>query len=92
MEWKAEVNFQTIVFCNEPEYMITDAEFVPFTQEELEQQYSMIGYRSQPGDTLWTVGKKFHVSPDEVAERNHLEDELIPQGKMLLLLRTESLS
>ena len=92
VEWKAEVNFQTIVFCNEPEYMITDAEFVPFTQEELEQQYSMIGYRSQPGDTLWTVGKKFHVSPDEVAERNHLEDEMIPQGKMLLLLRTESLS
>ncbi len=88
IEWKAEVNFQTIVFCNEPEYMITDAEFVPFTAEELEQQYSMIGYRSEEGDNLWTVGKRFHVSPEAVAEQNNLEEEMIPEGKMLLLVRT----
>lgn len=88
IEWRAEVNFQTIVFCNEPEYMITDAEFVPFTEEEQEQQYSMIGYRSQEGDNLWSVGKRFHVSPEAVAEQNNLEEEMIPAGKMLLLVRT----
>lgn len=87
IEWKAEVNFQTIVFCNEPEYMMTGAEFVPFTEEELKNQHSMIGYRSEEGDNLWSVGKRFHVSPEAVAEQNHLEDEMIPAGKMLLLLR-----
>ena len=87
MEWKVEVNFQTIVFCNQSEYMITDAEFVPFTERELERQYSMIGYRSMEGDTLWSVGKQFYISPEEVAERNQLEEELIPSGKMLLLIR-----
>ena len=87
IEWKVEVNFQTIVFCSQPEYMITDAEFVPFTERELEQQYSMIGYRSIEGDTLWSVGKQFFISPDEVAERNNLEEEVIPRGKMLLLIR-----
>jgi len=87
IEWKAEVNFQTMVFCNRPEYMITDAEFVPFTGEEPENRYKMIGYRSEAGDTLWSVGKRFHLSPDEVAERNHLEEEVIPPGRMLFLVR-----
>ena len=87
VEWKTEVNFQTVVFCNSPEYMVTGAEFVPFTEEELKHQYSMIGYRSAEGDTLWSVGKKFHVSPEVVAEQNRLEEELIPAGKMLLLIR-----
>ena len=88
IEWKTEINFQTIVFCNQPEYMITDAEFVPFTEKEIEQQYGMIGYRSIEGDTLWSVGKQFYVSPDEVAEQNGLEEEIIPSGKMLLLIRS----
>lgn len=87
LEWKAEVNFQTVVFCNEPEYMITGAEFTPFTEEELAKQHSMIGYRSAEGDNLWSVGKRFHVSPEVVAEQNSLEDEMIPAGKMLLLVR-----
>jgi len=88
VEWKTEINFQTIVFCNEPEYMITGAEFVPFTPEELASQHSMIGYRSMEGDNLWSVGKRFFVSPETVAEQNGLEDELIPAGKMLLLIRS----
>lgn len=87
IEWKAEVNFQTIVFCNEPEYMITGAEFVPFTEEELSRQHSLIGYRSEEGDNLWSVGRRFHVSPEMVAEQNNLEEEQIPAGRMLLLLR-----
>lgn len=88
IEWKAEVNFQTIVFCNEPEYMITGAEFIPFTEEELATQHSMLGYRSVEGDNLWSVGKRFYISPEMVAEQNNLEDEMIPAGRMLLLLRT----
>lgn len=87
IEWKAEVNFQTIVFCNVPEYMITGAEFVPFTEEELASGHSVIGYRSEEGDNLWTVGKRFHVSPEMVAEQNRLEEEMIPAGRMLLLIR-----
>ena len=87
VEWKTEVNFQTIVFCNSPEYMVTGAEFVPFTEEELKNRHSMIGYRSEEGDNLWSVGKRFHVSPEMVAEQNHLEEEMIPAGKMLLLIR-----
>lgn len=86
IEWKAEVNFQTIIFCNETQYMMTGAEFTPFLEEELKHRHSMIGYRSVEGDNLWSVGKRFHVSPDAVAEQNHLEEELIPAGKMLLLI------
>lgn len=88
VEWKAEVNFQTMVFCNEKEYMITDAEFVPFTKEELEKQYSVIGYVAEEGDTLWSIGKRFHLSPEEVAEWNELSEEAVPEGKMLLLVRS----
>ncbi len=87
LEWKTEVNFQSMVFLNEPEYMITDAEFVPFTEEEAEKMYGVLGYRSEPGDTLWSVGKQFHIAPDAVAELNGLTEEEIPDKKMLLLVR-----
>lgn len=87
IEWRTEVNFQTVVFCNEPEYMITGAEFVPFSEEEKAEQHYMIGYRSEEGDTLWSVGKKFYVSPETVAEYNGLEETEIPAGRMLLLIR-----
>ena len=88
LEWKAEVNFQTIVFCNEKEYMVTDATFAPFTEEEKKGQYSVMGYLSEEGDTLWSIGKRFHLSPEEVAEVNGLEDDEIPAKKMLLLVRS----
>ena len=88
VEWKTEVNFQTMVFCNEKEYMVTDAEFTPFTAEEIQNRYSVIGYVSEEGDTLWSVGKRFHLSPEEVAAGNDLEEEVIPKGKMLLLVRS----
>ena len=88
VEWKTEVNFQTMVFCNEKEYMVTDAEFTPFTAEEMQNRYSVIGYVSEEGDTLWSIGKRFHLSPEEVAAGNDLEEEVIPKGKMLLLVRS----
>ena len=91
LEWKTEVNFQTMVFCNEKEYMITDAEFVPFTGEEKEKQYSIMGYVAEEGDTLWSIGKRFHLSPEEVAEWNEIEEEAVPKGKMLLLVRSSIL-
>jgi len=87
VEWKAEVNFQTMVFCNEKEYMVTDAEFEPFSGEEGEQKHSIIGYVSEEGDTIRSGGKRFHMSPEEVAGLNGLEEEVIPKGKMLLLVR-----
>lgn len=86
-EWRAEVDFSTIVFCNDAEYMITDATFIPFTKEEREQQYCMTGYMSEEGDTIWSVGKEFYMSPDEVAEINELNSELIPPRTMLLLVK-----
>ena len=88
LEWKTEVNFQTMVFANEKEYMVTDAEYMPFTEEELRDQYGMMGYLSEEGDTLWSVGKRFHLSPEEIATLNDLEEEVIPKGKMLLLIRS----
>lgn len=88
LEWKAEVNFQTMVFGNEKEYMVTDAEYMPFTEDELKNRCSIMGYLSEEGDTLWSVGKRFHLSPEEIAAVNDLEDEVIPKGKMLLLIRS----
>ncbi|MGN0505687.1 MAG: SPOCS domain-containing protein [Lachnospiraceae bacterium] len=87
-EWRVEVDFSTIVFCNEKEYMITDASFTPFTKEEREQQCCMTGYMSEEGDTIWSVGKEFFMSPDEVAEINDLTSEVIPPKTMLLLVKS----
>lgn len=87
-EWRAEVDFSTMIFGRETEYRITDAEFTPFTKEEREKQSGMVGYLSKEGDTLWSVGKEFFVSLEEVAELNELTDEIIPPKTMLLLVKS----
>lgn len=87
-EWRVEVLFSTIAFCNDTEYMIADAEFVPFSKEDREQQYCMTGYLSEEGDTLWSIGKEFYMPPEEIAEINELTSDVIPPKTMLLLVKS----
>lgn len=87
-EWRVEVMFSTIAFCSDQEYMIADAEFIPFSKDELDQQYSMTGYLSEDGDTLWSIGKEFYMPPEEVAEINELTSDMIPPKTMLLLVKS----
>lgn len=91
-EWKVEVSMQTMAFCRETEHVITDASFVPFTKEEQDGRYSMVGYLSEEGDTLWSIGKEFHMPPEEIAAINELTGEEIPERTMLLLVKNTELT
>jgi len=42
-------------------------------------------YDVRPGDSLWTIARKYDVSPDEIKVWNNLHDNLIHPGNQLLL-------
>ncbi|MBE6036134.1 MAG: DUF3794 domain-containing protein [Clostridiales bacterium] len=51
--------------------------------------YAMIIYRTEPGDTLWSVSKKYRVPAESIAEWNRLTPGKEPApGTGLLLVRT----
>jgi membrane-bound lytic murein transglycosylase D len=42
-------------------------------------------YDVRNGDSLWTIARKYNVSPEEIRSWNDLHDDLIHPGKQLLL-------
>ena len=42
-------------------------------------------YQVRSGDSLWTIARKYEVSPDEIKTWNNLRDNLIHPGNKLLL-------
>ena len=46
-------------------------------------------HRVQPGDTLQTIARKYHVSSEAIAEANNLEDdEVRAEAKLIIPVAT----
>lgn len=46
-------------------------------------------YTVQPGDSLWTIAKKYHTTVEQILQINDIEQpELLHPGQKLLILRT----
>lgn len=53
---------------------------IPYTQEEVLEEYEV-----QKGDTLYSIGKRFNVSVDELKRLNNLTTNLLEVGQILKL-------
>jgi len=47
----------------------------------------MAVYLVKPGDTLWSVAKRFQSTVDSILQVNQMEDEMLQPGRKLLVLR-----
>ena len=56
-------------------------------EETDENPYSMIVYFIKPEDTLWSIGKKFKVTIENICKYNNLENSKIIPGSKLYIVR-----
>ena len=58
-----------------------------YTLEQLEAIPGFTGYFVQEGETLWDIGKKYFLTPEQIAETNELKTEEIRKGDCLILMK-----
>lgn len=68
-------------------YAITDFEKKPLDVQKRKMLPSMIICAVGEGDTLWNLGKKYHVSLDRIRQMNELSSDTLETGQKLLLVR-----
>ena len=68
--------------------VITKASELPLDESRLEEQPSITIYFVQPGDTLWSIAKRYYTTVDELVRNNDLSDikEIVP-GEQIIILR-----
>ena len=57
-------------------------------KEALEKESAMVVYFVKNGDTIWDIGKNYHIRREKILEANNLEEniEVIPGEKLILPL------
>jgi LysM repeat protein len=87
IEVKAVLAFDT--FMRSPVHMqvITDAELVPISIEEVEKRPGIVGYIVKDGDELWSLAKKYMTTVEGIKEVNNLESDSIKPGDKLLIFK-----
>lgn len=85
IEIKCVVGFQTIVFDNEQEYIMTDIVEKELDQNKMNALPSIVAYIVQEGDNLWKLGKKYSVPLGNIRETNQLTGELKRGDKVVVL-------
>jgi hypothetical protein len=83
---RGETLIQMMVFHQEKMWLPDHITAEPVDMEQLRQQPGILGYVVQPQDRLWDIAKRFHTTPEELMETNHLEqDSLLPGQKLLIM-------
>jgi len=59
----------------------------PVDDKRSESQPSITIYFTQPGDTLWKIGKRYYSVLDDIRELNNLDDDTIKPGQQILIPR-----
>ena len=68
--------------------VLQEARMEPMTSEEMAAIPSMALYIIQPGDSLWSIAKRFNTTPDQIMQYNEVsETEALPEGRCFVLIK-----
>jgi hypothetical protein len=87
IEVKATMNLNTIVFDKITENIITDMDVAELDMEKLQAMPGIIGYVVKPGDSLWTIAKKYFTTVDTIMSINDMTDDRINAGDKLIIMK-----
>ena len=87
IEVKATMNLNTIVFDKITENIITDIEVAELDMDLLQSMPGIIGYIVKPGDSLWTIAKKYFTTVDTIMSINDMVDDRITVGDKLVIMK-----
>ena len=87
MDVKAVLRFSTLVFHSDSVNVIEDVKYHDLDREKIKKLPGMVVYVVKPGDSLWSIGKMYHVSVDSLKQWNQLEGDELQVGQKLLIIK-----
>ena len=92
-EVRAGIVLEAIVLTREDMTILGDAELVPYDEEKIRKMPGIVGYRVQPGDTLWKIAKKFYTTVEGIRETNEgIGEEVKPGERLILIKQTDEIT
>ena len=86
-EIRFQISFNAQVVEEQEVHVINHIDFEDMDMGLLDSMASMTVYIVQPGDTLWTIAKRYNTPIDELMTINELDGHLIYPGQKLLILK-----
>lgn len=87
VEIKAILSLDLLVLQPIRETVITRVEEAPLDTKKLQEMPGIVGYIVQPGDSLWSIAKKFHTTVDTIISTNGLSSDALKPGDRLILVK-----
>jgi len=79
------------VYKKQPLYMLEDIDLSDIDIEDLKQLPSMVVYTVKPGDSYWSIAKKYNTTVEEITQLNEVDaNEIIYPGQKIMILKKVS--
>ncbi len=87
IEVKAVAALELIAFERIEAPIITNYETEEIDWKARSREPGIIGYVVQAGEELWDIAKAFFTTKESIMEINHMENETVKEGDILLILK-----
>ncbi len=87
LDVKAVPVFRITVFQQEKVKLVSDIKTAPLDTKKLGNLPGMAIYTVKPGDSLWSIGRKYYLSVDRLKKMNDLTGDEIRPGQKLLIIK-----
>lgn len=88
IEVKAQVNLGISIFSRLTTDVITDMTISPIDYEKKAAMPGIVGYIVRPGDTLWSIARKYYATTESIKEINNLENDQLQEGDRLIIVKS----
>ena len=76
-----------MVFEKVPEELISQVTVKELDSAKMSSLPGMVIYTVKPGDSLWSIGRRYYVPVEKIRDLNALNQDEIRPGQKLLLTR-----
>ena len=91
-EVRGSIAFDIIVLRRHERDVLTDLTILPMDPDSREGLPVLAGYVAEEGDTLWSIGKAWQVSRQDLMDLNGLTEEIRPGDKLLIMRENVNLA
>lgn len=84
---KAVLVFHVTAFRQKEHLLVEEIKTEPLDSKILAALPGMVIYMVKPGDNLWSIGKRYHVSVERLKKMNDLTGDLIVPGQKLIIVK-----
>lgn len=87
LDVKAVPVFCVTVFQQDKANLVSDIKTAPLDTKKLGSLPGMAIYTVKPGDSLWSIGRKYYLSVERLKNMNELTGDEIRPGQKLLIIK-----